>query len=97
MKIDQISEIGIDIEERLYIKPSIARFDLIYRTATEVHWDANGLFLFSPKPRELTYLDWYIHIVAVVNDECGYKLVLSDKTIWTNIPDELKWGILKLG
>ncbi|NII82752.1 hypothetical protein FHT21_001797 [Pedobacter sp. SG908] len=36
MKIDQISEIGIDIEERLYIKPSIARFDLIYRTATEV-------------------------------------------------------------
>jgi len=29
MKNDQISEIGVDIEERLYIKPSIARFDFI--------------------------------------------------------------------
>lgn len=96
MKIDQISEIGIDIEERLYIKPSIARFDLIYRTATEVHWDASGLFLFSPKPREWTYLDWYKHIVDVVNSELCYKLVLTDETIWTNIPKELKQEIIKL-
>jgi len=96
MKIDQISEIGIDIEERLYIKSSIARFDFIYRTATEVHWDASGLFLFSPKPREWTYLDWYRHIVDVVNNECGYKLVLGDETIWTNIPEELKQEIMQL-
>lgn len=96
MKIDQISEIGIDARERFYIKPSSARFDLIYRTATEVHWDASGLFLFSPKPREWSYLDWYKHIVDVVNNECGYKLVLNDETIWTNIPKELKQEIIQL-
>ncbi len=96
MEIDKILEIGIDSQERLYIKPKSAHFDLIYRTATEVHWDAGGLFLFSPKPREWTYLDWYKHIVDVVNKECSYKLVLTEKTIWTNIPDDLKQEILNL-
>ena len=95
-KIDQILEIGIDVQEKLYIKPSTARFDFIYRTATEVHWDASGLFLFSPKPREWTYFDWYKHIVDVVSNECCYKLVLTEKTIWTNIPDDLKQEILNL-
>ena len=95
-KIDQILEIGIDEHERLYIKPSTARFDLIYRTATEVHWDGKSLFLFSPKPREWTYLDWYKHIINVVNNECSYKLIFSKKTIWTNIPDYLKHEILNL-
>lgn len=96
MEIDQILEIGIDIHERLYIKPENARFDLIYRTATEVHWDASGLFLFPPKPREWNYLNWYRHIVDVVNKECGYRLVWSAKTIWTNIPKELKREIIEL-
>jgi hypothetical protein len=94
MKTDQIAEIGIDEQERLYIKPSTARFDFIYRTATEVHWDASGLFLFSPKPRAWTYLDWYLHIVHVVNIDCGYQLKLSDVTIWTNISKELKQEII---
>nr|WP_315422389.1 hypothetical protein [uncultured Pedobacter sp.] len=96
MKTDQISEIGLDAQDRLYIKPSTVRFDLIYRTATEIHWDANGLFLFSPKPREWTYLHWYIHIIEVVDKESGYKLLLSDETIWTNIPKELKQEIIEL-
>lgn len=48
MTIDKILEIGIDDKERLFIKPDKERFTLIYRTATEVHWDNNGLFLYSP-------------------------------------------------
>jgi len=52
MTIDKILEIGIDHKERLFIKPGKERFTLIYRTASEVHWDSNGLFLYSPKPRE---------------------------------------------
>ncbi|WP_414692250.1 hypothetical protein [Pedobacter sp. CFBP9032] len=96
MKTDVIIEICIDSQERLCIKPSTARLVLIYRTATEVHWDANGHFLFSPKPREWTYLDWYIHINEVVSNECHYKLVLSDETIWTNIPEKLKRQIIEV-
>tara|TARA_R110002033_G_scaffold68520_1_gene119736 strand:+ start:376 stop:534 length:159 start_codon:yes stop_codon:yes gene_type:complete len=52
MTIDKILEIGIDDKERLFIKPEKERFTLIYRTATDVHWDNKGLFLYSPKPRE---------------------------------------------
>ncbi|WP_431311605.1 hypothetical protein [Pedobacter albus] len=57
MQVENILEIGIDKLERLYIKPEKLSFVLIYRSATEVHWDSNGHFLYSPKPREWTYLD----------------------------------------
>lgn len=50
MITDEIIEIGIDDLVRLYIKPKIQKFTLIYRTATEVHWDAKNGFLYSPKP-----------------------------------------------
>lgn len=52
MTTDKILEIGIDDKERLFIKPNKERFTLIYRTATDVHWDNNGPFLYSPKPRK---------------------------------------------
>ncbi|MFM7895444.1 MAG: hypothetical protein ACKO8L_05815, partial [Flavobacterium sp.] len=59
MRFDEIIEIGIDELERLYIKPKKEKFTLIYRTATEVHWDNEKHFLYSPKPKDWTYLDWY--------------------------------------
>ena len=90
MTEDEIVEIGIDDKERLYIRPDKERFPLIYRTATEVHWDNNGLFLYSPKPREWTYLDWYKHITGVIIIECNCKLILTERTIWSNIPVVLK-------
>jgi hypothetical protein len=58
MTTDNIFEIGIDNRERLFIKPEKARFTLVYRTATEIHWDNNGHFLYSPRPRVWTYFDW---------------------------------------
>ena len=90
MKKDNILEIGIDDKERLLIKPEKERFTIIYRTATEVHWDNNGFFLYSPKPRDWTYFDWYKHITNVTEIECNCKLILTDKTRWINIPNELK-------
>lgn len=90
MKLDNIKEIGIDINERLFIRPETEHFALIYRTATEVHWDNNECFLYSPKPREWTYFDWYKHIIEVVETECNCKLSITKQTIWTNIPAELR-------
>ena len=95
MITDIIIEVGIDDLERLYIVPEKKSFSLIYRTATEVHWDSKGKFLYSPKPREWSYLNWYKHIVGVVDTECGCKLILSANTKWTNVPDELKDKILQ--
>lgn len=90
MKFDNIKEIGIDINERLFIRPETEEFALIYRTATEVHWDNNECFLYSPKPREWTYFDWYRHIIGVVETECNCKLSITEQTIWTNIHTELR-------
>ena len=95
MTIDKILEIGIDDKERLFIKPDKERFTLIYRTATEVHWDNKELFLYSPKPRDWTYFDWFRQITSVTEAECNCKLILTDQTLWTNISDELRQQIIE--
>ena len=94
MEIDNIIEIGIDNSERLYIKPENEKFTQIYRTATEVHWDNDGCYLYSPKPKDWTYLQWYNHIINVVED-CNCKLIITEKTFWKNIPEELKADITR--
>jgi hypothetical protein len=95
LDIDEITEIAIDKNERLLIKPKNTRFTLIYRTATEVHWDEKLLSLYSPKPREWTYLNWYQHIINVAEVECNTKLMLTTRTVWTNITNELKKQIIE--
>ncbi|MFD1218131.1 hypothetical protein [Microbulbifer celer] len=37
---DKIKEIGIDGEGRLYLKPAVETFPMIYREAMEVHWSS---------------------------------------------------------
>lgn len=95
MTIDKILEIGIDDKERLFIKPEKERFTMIYRIAMEVHWDNNGFFVYSPKPREWTYFDWFRHITTLTETECNCKLILTDQTLWTNISDGLKQQIIE--
>ena len=85
MNADSVAEVAIDDEGRLRIVPSTNSYPMIYREAVEVHWDATGRFLFSPKPREWSYLDWFKHIVDVAG-----ALSLSAGTKWTNVPDELR-------
>ncbi len=89
-KVDEIVEIGIDSNKRLFIKPRREKFTLIYRTVTEVQWDEKGKFLYSPKPRERDYIDWYKQIIRVIETACNCKLLMTYRTTWTNISDELK-------
>ena len=94
MRQDSILEISIDENGRLQIRPEKEKFGLIYRSATEVHWDSKGLFLYSPRPREWTYLDWYKQIVSTIWTEYSCKLNLKNETSWTLIPKELKQSII---
>jgi hypothetical protein len=96
MRIDEIIEIGIDDLERLYIKPKKEKFTLIYRTATEVHWDNEKHFLYSPIPKDWTYLDWYKHILKVTKNECNCELLLNEHTIFNNINNQLITAIKEL-
>jgi hypothetical protein len=91
---DEIIEIGIDEKERLYLKPKSLKFPYIYREAAEVHWDDNGMFLYSPKPREWSYFDWFKHIVSVASSlSCSFYI--TNETRWLNIPEDLKARIIK--
>ncbi|GAB2711042.1 hypothetical protein GCM10011495_25880 [Hymenobacter frigidus] len=98
MRTDSIEEIGIDGNGRLFVKPLNLRFPMIWRSGAEVHWDAKYLFLYSPKPREWSYLDWYKHIIAVAMEgDGGYcELSITGTTLWTNVPAELQQQIMEL-
>lgn len=85
MDTDAIAEVGIDGEKRLFIRPTKATFPLIYREAVEVHWDPVGRFLYSPCPREWTYLHWFQHMI----DTAGI-LQLTPATLWTNVPEDMR-------
>ena len=89
MRNDVISEIGIDKEQRLYIKPLNEVFPFIYREAMEVCWDDNKRVLLSPKPREWSYENWYVQIMSATIRQ-GVVLTLSERTIWQNIPENLR-------
>ena len=96
MTQENILEISIDKSGRLCIKPETEKFTLIYRSATEVHWDNNEYFLYSPKPREWTYLDWYKHIISTILTEFNCKLTITTNTKWTSIPEDLQENICDL-
>ena len=52
--------------------------------------------LYSPKPKNWSYLDWYsLHIVDVIRRENFVRLELTDKTEWIDIPKTVKKNILK--
>jgi len=95
MKTDYIAEIGIDEMQRLYICPAHETFPHIYRAAMEVNWDEKRKCLRSPKPREWSYVQWYVQIVDAARDEYGIKLSLSPDTRWVNIAQDLTEAILQ--
>ena len=94
MKTDNIIEIGINNNEGLYIKPELSKFPYMYREALEVHWDEKENYLYSPKPRKWSYLDWYNHMHDAAKIQ-SYKLLITQKTNWVNIPENLKQEILQ--
>lgn len=93
---EEVIEIGIDRSGRLYITPAKQEFNLIWRSAKEVHWDSDRKYLYSPKPREWSYYHWYCHIVNIIKIEYRCKLYITSQTKWTNIPEELKLKIIDL-
>lgn len=87
---DRIKAIEIDDKGHLHIITSKAAFPLVYRTATEVHWNPEKHSLYSPIPREWSYKMWYDYILEVAKKECGCDLIRDDRTNWINIPLDLK-------
>jgi hypothetical protein len=94
MRYDNINEITIDDKGRLRIYPEKERFNGIYRLTKEVSWNNEESFLYSQKPIEWSYLDWYNHICTVLKEDSNCELKITEATIWNNIPVSLKEEIL---
>lgn len=86
---DLIEEIGIDEEERLYLKPASETFPMIYREAMEVHWNSELKYLYGARPRKWGYIEWYQQIINAAAEQ-GCKLVFSPSVTWVNVPTELQ-------
>ena len=93
MSTDQIVEIGIDIEERLYVKPESKSFPFIYREAMEVHWNEDKLYLYGAKPRQWNYPDWFIQILSADKHQ-GCELKLAENCRWVNVSKDVKGQII---
>lgn len=59
----------------------------------EVHWDEDGKYLYSPPPRDWSYIRWFQQIITAVKGEYGCALVITPETQWHNIDDTLKMAI----
>ena len=86
---DIIELIEISSDGKLIVKPKLSSFPMIYRSASEVRWDLKNNYLYSPKPKEWKYIDWFINIIKTVNDS-SVDLKISNSTQWKNIPLDLK-------
>lgn len=96
MQIDNITEIGIDMKKRLYIKPAREKFALIYREAAGIGWDNIDSILHGSEPKNWTYSQWYSHLIEIIKIECNCYLTLTDTTKWVNISDDIKKQILSI-
>jgi Integron Cassette Protein Hfx_Cass5 len=90
MTIDEIVEVRINGEGKLLVRPQVSAFPYIYRAAMEVGWDPDNRTLFSPKPREWSYLRWFQQIVAAAAAEYDVRLVITPQTTWSDVPDALR-------
>ncbi len=92
MTKDGIATVAIDDLGRLCVMPLSAIFPYIYREAMEVGWDQDGKFLYSPIPREWSYGRWFQQIIAATKEQ-GCELVVSETTIWENVPEPVRLEI----
>jgi hypothetical protein len=88
MKIVEIEQICIEYSGSLSVTPKDAEFPYVYREAMDIQWDSDRKCLFSPIPREWTYLDWFKQIRAAAVSQ-GVTLVATENTRWSNIKAEL--------
>ncbi|HEX8211663.1 MAG TPA: hypothetical protein VF584_15930 [Longimicrobium sp.] len=93
MDVDSIAEIAIDKDGRLCVRPATVVLRYIWREAMQVHWDDQKGFLYSPKPREWSYADWYRQILTAAREQ-SYDLRLTGGTVWSDVPEAVREEIL---
>jgi hypothetical protein len=94
MKREQIKKIWIDESTRLCIQPLNSSFEMVYRSAMGVYWNASKQYLYLLSVGSLSLFDWYQQIITAVAQEYGCRLFITDSTQWENIDETLKLSII---
>jgi hypothetical protein len=94
MRTDVIEAVGVEDDGSLWVKPAAATFPYIYREAMEIHWDAERLRLYTPKPRQWSHVDWFKQIRNAARLQ-GVRLTLEQTTSWLNVDADLQQAIMK--
>ena len=87
---DDIAEIGIDVANRLYLRPTRSSYPHIHRAAKGIQWDPVQRRLYGEAPKEFSHADWFRQILNAVRDEYGDNLTVNPSTIWSNVPVSLQ-------
>jgi len=93
-----IAAISIDDNGRLLMRPARPGgridFNYIYRAAKGIQWNSETNSVVTPPPNERTYSDWFEQVCRGVLEEYGERLVLTPRTEWVNVPDDVRRDIL---
>jgi hypothetical protein len=84
MRQDTIAKIEIDTDGRLHVIPASATFPYIYREAMEVQWNTRHSSLYSPRPHNWSYAQWFLQILSAAREQ-GCELRVTGVTEWTNV------------
>ena len=85
---EYIEKIIVNQNGTLSIQPKGRSFDMIYRSAMGVDWDAKELCLTHNPSEDWNAFLWYLQILDAVKSEYGVVLKLSPETSFVNIDDD---------
>ena len=85
MHRDNILEIGIDLEGRLFVRPRSQEFQFIYRMASGVRWDEKRCCIMISTDSRLPLVEWFKLIWRGAAQEYGVRLQIGSDAVWTGI------------
>ena len=89
-----IAEVGLDDDQRVFVRPVEGDFEHVYRAGMEVCWDKASRHLsHSQPPRDWTPVRWFQQIVTAVAGEYRVLLKLNAHSTWTAVPTEVRTAI----
>ena len=68
----------------------ISDYQYVYREGAGVYWDEELRGFKSTIPKNMSYAQWFAHLVGVVRTALGVNLLFSDNVSWLNISEEVK-------
>ena len=98
VKTAPIKTIALDSKGYLHVYPDVALcgdFKFIYRDASGIAWDEASQLLVARVPDRWEFETLFKQIISAVLSEYGIKLQITTTTIWSDIPEDLKFYLTK--